>query len=424
MNYASGAIAVSRALDQLIRRDRGRLLSALMAQFRDLQLAEDALQDALESAVAHWTRTGLPDSPSHWLIRVASRKAIDRIRRQKTAIKLGDEMAQRLGAEIAVPEGEDIPDERLRLMLICCHPALERKSQIALTLRTIAGLPTAEIARCFLDNEATMGQRLSRSKAKMAAARIPFVLPEPEEWPDRIQAVLGVIYLIFTAGHGAGPVAGTDLAAEALFLARLLNQLWRDDPEIEGCLALILLTHARRNARISPEGVSVSITQQNRALWNRQEFEEGEALLEKALMRSRPGPYQIKAAIAACHHIGGGSDWPQIAALYHQLLRFEPTPVVRLNLAVAIAETGAVDAALAMLAQLRPALEMYQPFHAARADLFMRSAQSDQARAAYETAIALAVSDGDRAFLRERLAHLPQPATAAAGSDQAAAFKT
>ncbi|MGB8818174.1 MAG: sigma-70 family RNA polymerase sigma factor, partial [Rhizobiaceae bacterium] len=236
---ASGAVAVTRALDGLARDDRGRLLSALIARIRDFQLAEDCLQDAMISAVSHWGRNGLPASPKGWLLKVAYRKAIDRIRRGKTEARIGADLWILNPDEAGDTVEEDIPDERLRLIFTCCHPALEPKSQVALTLRTLGGLTTQEIAKAFLDNDTTMGQRLSRAKAKIAAARIPYAVPEPDQWAERLQSVLAVIYLIFNAGYSAGPCAGRDLAEEAIFLARLLDQLRAGEAESEGCLALL-----------------------------------------------------------------------------------------------------------------------------------------------------------------------------------------
>lgn len=399
---ASDAIAVTRALDAVLRQDRGRLLAALIARLRDFQLAEDALQEAAVSALSHWGRAGLPSSPQGWLLRVALRKAIDRIRAGQRDDRKAADLARLSLDEVDETPPEDIPDERLRLIFTCCHPALDPKSRVALTLRTIAGLTTPEIARAFLDAEPTMGQRLSRAKAKIAAARIPFAVPGPEDWPDRLQSVLAVLYLIYNAGYTTGPLADRDLCAEALFLARLLTQLRPDDPEIEGCLALLLLSQSRAKARIGPDGATVPLTEQDRHHWDRGAIAEGLALIDTAMARRAPGPYQIKAAIAACHMADPAPDWPQIAALYTRLLDFEPTPVIRLNRAVAWAESGSLTPALAQLQELAPLLEDYQPFHAAHADLLARAGQAESARAAYDRAIALAPSESDAAFLIRR----------------------
>jgi RNA polymerase sigma factor (sigma-70 family) len=400
---ASGALAATQALDRLAREDRGRLLAALIARLRDFQLAEDALQEAMISAVTHWGRSGVPSSPKGWLLQVAHRKAIDRLRQRKTEDRLMEGLRPVITEEDDIVEAPAIPDERLRLIFTCCHPAIEPKSQVALTLRTLGGLSTPQIARAFLDEDATMGQRLSRAKAKIAAAGIAYAVPEAPEWPARLQSVLAVIYLIFNAGYTAEADQAQDLTAEAIWLARMLNQLRPGDPEIEGCLALIVLTQARRAARIGPDGITIALAEQDRTLWDRPAITEGIGLVEQALARGAPGPYQIKAAIAACHCEGETSDWPQIAALYGALLAFEPTPVVRLNRAVALAEAGEVAPALAELAEIAGELADYQPFHAAMADLLARQGEIAAARDAYGRAIALAASPADAAFLAGRL---------------------
>ncbi|MCU0832505.1 MAG: RNA polymerase [Rhizobiaceae bacterium] len=409
---ASGALAVTKAITRLAREDRGRLLSALIAKLGDFSLAEEALQDAMVSAVEHWGRSGIPASPQGWLLSVANRKAIDRIRKGRTQARIARDLVPLLDDEAREDNRENdrdmIPDERLRLIFTCCHPAIEQKSQVALTLRTLGGLSTCEIARAFLDQEATMGQRLSRAKAKIAAARIPFAVPDSGEWQERLNAVLCVIYLIFNAGYTAGPTHGRDLADEAIWLARILNRLRPGDPEIEGCLALMLLTDARRAARLSEAGATVALAEQDRTRWNRGMIGEGVALVETALARGRPGPYQIKAAIAACHCEGDHSDWLQIAALYGVLATYEPTPIVRLNAAVARAEAGALAAAIAELDALEDDLDAYQPFHAARAELARRAGNMDAARHAYRRAVELAPSPADAAFLEGRLDTLHQ----------------
>ncbi|MFO0513460.1 MAG: RNA polymerase sigma factor [Rhodobacterales bacterium] len=405
-NAVSGALAVSKLLDTLARDDRGRLLSALIARVRDFSLAEEALQEAMISALAHWTRNGLPSAPTNWLLQVAYRKAIDRLRQGKSQARLAQDLLPLLGDEAQEDETQTIPDERLRLIFTCCHPALEPKSQIALTLRTLGGLSTGEIARAFLDQEATMGQRLSRAKAKIAAAGIPYAVPEPPEWPGRLNQVLAVIYLIFNAGYTAGPGLGRDLAEEAIWLGGLLDQLRPDDPEIEGFRALMLITHARRAARIDAEGTTVPLSDQNRQHWDSAAITSGLDLVERALSRSQPGPYQIKAAIAACHCEGVTSDWPQIAALYETLLEFEPTEIIQLNHAVAIAEAGALKQGFAKLETLSDMLSDYQPFHAARAELLTRLGRKSEAAEAYAKAIALSLSTADARFLTKRNAAL------------------
>jgi RNA polymerase sigma factor (sigma-70 family) len=405
-SFASGALAVSKTLDRLAREDRGRLLAALIARIKDFQLAEESLQDAMISAMSHWSRSGLPASPQGWLLQVAYRKSIDRIRQNRSAGKLQSDLQHLAGEEAYEPDMNEIPDERLRLIFTCCHPALERKSQVALTLRTLGGLSTEEIARAFLDQDSTMGQRLSRAKTKIASAGIPFAVPGPEEWAERLGAVLSVVYLIFNAGYSAGPGTGRDFSEEAIFLCRLIDRLRRNEAETEGCLALMLITHARRAARLDAAGMSIPVGAQDRGRWDGAMLAEGIGLIEKAMMRRAPGPYQIKAAIAACHCEGDTSDWRQIAALYDSLLNFEPTPVVRLNRAIAIAEAGAPEAGLRLAGALAAELSDYQPFHAAHADLLARCGRSEEARSAYETAIGMAASSADAMFLRARLAAL------------------
>ena len=403
---ASGALAISKAINGLAREDRGRLLSVLIRKFGDFTLAEDALQDAMISAVEHWGRTGVPSSPHGWLLTVAGRKAIDRIRNAKSQARLARDLIPLVSEEAHEDEPNSIPDERLRLIFTCCHPALEQKSQVALTLRTLGGLSTGEIARAFLDQESTMGQRLSRAKAKIAAARIPYCVPEPEDWPERLHAVLCVLYLIFNAGYTAGPGAGRDLAEEAIWLARILDRLRPADAEVEGCLALMLLTDARRAARLDSAGQAVPLNKQDRARWNRDMLAEGVSLTERALARGKVGPFQIKAAIAACHCEGETSDWPQIAALFDVLLNFENTPIVRLNRAVAIAEAGRLQAALVEIEVLAGELDDYQPYQAAKAELFARAAMFPAAKSAYAKAIALTTSPADAAFLEQKLHEL------------------
>ena len=399
---ASGAIAASKALDAVMRADRGRLLAALIARLRNFQLAEEALQEAAASALAHWGRAGLPQSPQGWLLRVALRKAIDRIRSSARADRNAADMARLAVDEADETEPEMIADERLRLIFTCCHPALEPKSQVALTLRTLCGLTTAEIAANFLDLETTMGQRLSRAKAKIAQAGIPFVVPGPEDWPARLNAVLGVIYLIFNTGYTRGPLAARDLCDEAIYQARMVNALRPGDAEVEGALALLVITHSRRNARVDSDGMTVALADQDRALWDQAAIDEGVGLLEQAMARGTPGPYQIKAAIAACHVVGDRADWAQIVLLYDRLLGLEPTPVVALNRAVALAEVGAVDLAVQELLALEPELAGYQPFYAAFAEIQRRKGDRSAALAAYARAIELAASPQDAGFLEHR----------------------
>lgn len=393
---------IEATLTRVMRDDRGRLLAALIAHTGDFQRAEDALQEAAASALVHWGRAGVPTNPTAWLLRAALRKAIDGYRRDTTLARHRDAIAVLAEEEAADPDPQTIPDDRLRLIFTCCHPALEEKTRIALTLRCLCGLTTPQVAAVFLDAEPTMGQRLSRAKAKIAAARIPYAVPGPEDLPDRLNSVLTVVYLIFTAGYAQGPTAGVDLCTEAIFLARLIVRLAPDEPEVEAALALLLLTHSRAAARTGPDGLTLPPARQDRRLWSRAERDEGLALLDRAIARRAPGPFQLKAAIAALHSAEGAPDWPQIAALYARLLEFEPTPVVALNHAVALAEAGHAAQALAQVRALEDALSDYQPYYAVLADHLARLGDIGPARAAYDRAIALATSPADRAFLAAR----------------------
>jgi RNA polymerase sigma factor (sigma-70 family) len=403
---APQAIAVAKALEAVLQQDRGRLMASLTYRLHSFQLAEDALQEACISALVHWGREGLPLSPQGWLMRVAFRKALDQLRTEGRSSER-EEAMQLVNDLLGQDEPEAIPDERLRLIFTCCHPALELKSRVALTLRMVCGLSTGEIARLFLDTEPTIGQRLSRAKTKIADAGIAYAVPEPEHWDERLPAVLSTVYLIFTAGYTASaPDATRDLCGEALFLARLLFMLRPDQPEVEGALALMLLTDSRRAARVSPGGATLPPAEQDRSLWNRHSEAEGRQLLETALQRRRAGPYQIKAAISACQMAEPAPDWPQILQLYTVLLSMEPTPVVRVNHAVALAETGHLVAALATLDALQEALAEFQPYHAARAAVLAQAGHTAQAQKTYATAMALASNESDRLFLAAKAQQL------------------
>ncbi|MBL4811343.1 MAG: RNA polymerase [Rhodobacteraceae bacterium] len=391
-----------------MRADRGRLLAALTSALGDFDLAEEALSEAQISALTHWQRTGAPDNPQGWLLRTARRKAIDRLRRTKNQQRYAREMAVLQDEQLwegGAAEAE-IPDQRLRLIFTCCHPALGLKSQVALTLRSLGGLSTGEIARAFLDKETAMGQRLSRAKTKIREAGIRFALPGPADLPERLNSVLAVIYLIFNEGYavtsGESPVR-QDLCEEALYLARLLRGLCPDQPEVLGLLALILTSHARRPARMG-DGF-VALAAQDRGRWDRSMIAEGLAALDEALTYLAPGPYQIKAAISALpvqapDH--AQTDWRQVLLLYSTLAQIEPTPVVHLNRLVALAETGAVTQAATQCADLADALDGYQPFHAAFADLLERSGQTAEADMQYERAIALAGTKAQAVFLQAK----------------------
>ena len=397
---------------KVMREDRGRLLAALISALGDFELAEDGLSDATESALIHWQRNGVPDHPVGWLLTVARRKAIDRIRRAKTATDREYELQHlyRMDEMDTNRAAHAIPDERLRLIFTCCHPALEPKTRVALTLRTIAGLSTREISRAFLDQETTMGQRLSRARAKIAQAGIPFAVPEPDIWDERLGSVLAVIYLIFNEGYGASsgdsPVR-LGLCEEAVFLARLLNDLTPHQPEVEGLLALLLITHARGKARSDGQGGSIPLDSQDRGNWDHDMINEGRQILDLAMTRAAPGPYQIKAAISALHAVvDQATDWKQITLLYDSLMVHEPTPVVQLNRAVARAEDGNLKESLREFEALEAHLQDYQPFHAAYAEYLSRAGNRTLAIASYDKAIKLAGNAADIKFLSGKRAKL------------------
>ncbi|WP_428541632.1 RNA polymerase sigma factor [Profundibacter sp.] len=355
-----------------------------------------------------WLDSGIPKSRRGWLLQVARRKALDRFRRDKALKEKSAQIAVLEQAEADAPaETHDIPDHRLRLIFTCCHPALDEKSRVALTLRTLGGLTTEEIARAYLDKPATMGQRLARARSKISKAGIPFEIPDGEALEERINSVLSVIYLIFNEGYAASsgdaPIR-VDLCDEAIFLARLMVQLCPDAPEAAGLLALILLTHARRKARYRA-GAYVPLDEQDRTLWDGKRIAEGQGVLEATMKRGQVGPYQLQAAIAALHCEAASAkdtDWPQIAALYRLLAQMLPSDIVQLNLAVAVSYSDGVEQALEMLEPMAQRLENYQPYHAATADMFRRAGHVELAHAAYEQALTLTENEADRAFLQSR----------------------
>lgn len=391
---------VTQALSAVMRADRGRILAALIARVRDFALAEDALQEAAASALVHWGRSGVPLRPEAWLIRVAFRKAIDRLRGSARDAAQAQALAV-LARDEAAEDPEMIPDERLRLIFACCHPALEEKTRVALTLRSLCGLTTAQVAQAFLDSEPTMGQRLSRARAKIAANRIGLTVPDGDQWRDRLHSVLTVVYLIFTTGHGQG-AAGHALRGEALFLARLLARLAPAEAEVEACLALILFSEARQAARLDDQGAQVRPQDQDRSLWDRAMLAEALDLLSVALARGRPGPMQWKAVIAAAHVVPPQPDWPQVRAAYDALWPYEPTPVVALNRAVAVLETEGPAAALALVMPLAATLSDYQPFHATLGEIHLRLANHRAAVAAFDLAIGLSAGSADALYLARR----------------------
>lgn len=386
----------------LMRSDWGRLLSVLIRDLRDFSLAEDCLSEAFERALVHW-ENGLPRNPQGWLLQVARRRAIDRIRRVKSFdAKLPD--LTMLIEQDAQSSGQRhyIPDDRLRLIFTACHPALDQKSQIALTLRTLCGLSTNEIARAFLDKEATMGQRLSRAKTKISKAGIPYKVPEPEDWEVRLQSVLAVIYLIFNEGYSASSGDSQirhDLCEEAIYLARQLGELKPNIPEIMGLHALLLLGHARAPARLSPNGTSIPLSDQDRRLWMQNNIKEGRDLIQSALRQARPGPFQLQAAISAIHAEApsfADTNWTEITLIYNRLMEIAPSKVVELNRAVAISFAASPKHGLAAVPQ---GMDHYQSYHAARADMLRRLGENLCARNAYDTAISLTTNAADRAFL-------------------------
>jgi RNA polymerase sigma-70 factor (ECF subfamily) len=413
------------AVAQTFRDERAAVLATLIRHVRDFQLAEDAVQDAFAAAVASWPRDGVPANTGAWITVAARRRAIDRLRRDRslsdraerlaTLLRLdgGEEGAMNDGGAIEDGEGGAIEDDRLRLIFTCCHPALDPPARVALTLRALGGLSTGEIARAFLVAEPTMGKRIVRAKRKIADAHIPYRVPADEELPGRLRGVLRVVYLIFNEGYVASAgerLVREPLCEEALRLGLLLSRLMPDEPEVWGLLALMLLHDARRAARIGEDGRYVALEEQDAALWDDAKLRDGFRALERSVRLRRPGEYQLQAAITALHVEGGASetDWPRIAELYGALARLSPSPVVELNRAAAVGFAAGAQAGLELLEPLLgdPALTRYQPLHAVHAELLRRAGEHERAAEAYERAIALSANAVEREELERRLERL------------------
>jgi RNA polymerase sigma-70 factor, ECF subfamily len=431
MHRDPAAVGVAAALSQertravveaTFRREHGRIIAALIRLCGSFDRAEEAMQDAFAAALAHWSEQGIPDNPGAWITAAAHRRLIDVARRERTR-REKRELLRDDDEEATSDEGASfdeaaagLPDDRLRLIFTCCHPALNREAQVALTLRTLGGLTTDEIARAFLLPEPTLAQRLVRAKRKIQQARIPYEVPPEHALPERRASVQAVIYLIFNEGYLASSgdsLVRRELCAEAIRLARLLRELYPQDAETAGLLALMLLHDSRRHARVDDSGALITLEEQDRGAWDREEIREGLALVELALGLREPGPYQIQAAIAALHAQAAtpaATDWPQIAALYAELAKLNPSPVILLNRAVAIGMSEGPERGLLLMDGLGVSgvLSEYYLLHAARADLLRRANRREAAAEAYRRALALATNETERRFLQRRLQELSE----------------
>ena len=417
-------LKLTHVIEKTVREEWGRILASLTKNLGDMQLAEDCLQEAVISAMNHWQKNGLPKSPPAWLIKVARRKAIDRLRRDQNFASKQNEISYLIELENQKNiEGERdvmqhaIPDKRLEMIFTCCHPALEEKTKIALTLRTLGGLSTQEIANAFLDNPEAMAQRLVRAKKKIAIANIPYEIPDKQALPERLSSVLNVIYLIFNEGYSSNSgdsVTRADLSDEAIRLARIIKNLSPEETEITGLLALMLLHDSRRQARTTSSGEKsgemISLEDQNRERWDNAKISEGIKLIKAALPKQRLGPYQLQAAISAVHaeaKTWEQTDWAQISALYNLLYAMQPSPVIRINQAMAVSYSQSLQAALTMLMAANEAgkLDKYQPFHAAKADLLSRMGNTTQAKLSFKIAIKLSNNQQEKDFLIQKISH-------------------